>query len=198
MKATHRVQLHLNMIHTLKALCTATAYLTIQSTFPCTKANTYSAWMHSSLQSITKTYKLSYTWLRLDKNNKEYNKLKINTGELLFLFCLQVGVWTQSLARALLLRKASYTILVSIRKWNFGVVTFFKFLTQAQWKVVFEPTLSGVRHSRVLNKAFTHNDYAVNLLFLPERLHWFVFLNKRHFISLLISQSVCLTFLFFF
>lgn len=83
----------------LKALCTATAYLTIQSTIPCTKANTYSAWIHSSLQSIPKTYKLSYTWLRLDKNNIEYNKLKINTGELLFLFCLQVGVWTQSLTR---------------------------------------------------------------------------------------------------
>lgn len=137
----------------LKALCTATAYLTIQSTFPCTKANTYSAWMHSSLQSITKTYKLSYTWLRLDKNNIEYNKLKINTGELLFLFCLQVGVWTQSLARP------CYSETQVIQSWyqyiseTLVLLRFFKFLTQAQWKVVFEPALSGVRHSRVLNKS---------------------------------------------
>lgn len=134
----------------LKALWTATAYLTIEPTFPCTKANTHSAWMHSSLQSITKTYKLSYTWLRLDKNNIEYNKLKINTGELLFLFCLQVGVRTQSLARPCYSEKQ--VIQSWYRKWNFSVI-FFKFLTQAQWKVAFEPRLGAVRHSRVLNKS---------------------------------------------
>lgn len=66
MKTTNKSSTALKHDSQLKGLCTSTIYPSLTDT----QLSHSLAWMHTSLQHITKAYKLSYTWLRLDlKNN---------------------------------------------------------------------------------------------------------------------------------